>query len=225
VFLGEGGKVRHGKVGSINERGNIMAKNEQTVSIPKIDIRHFTIRLVGDSPLIVHKWSDKAKKEMLDKQMKKAKTGREAKDPWQDYVNSLYWLTEQPANPLQMEIDFAKFGFPAIGFKASAVSAGYRSGITKDKVSSYGAFHIVGDMVEIQGKPEIREDMVRIQQTTDIRYRAEFKQWSAEITIRYNANVMSMEQIINLFNLGGFAVGVGEWRPEKGGSFGMYHVE
>lgn len=199
--------------------------NTQEVSIPKIDIKLFTLKIIGDSPLIVHKWNEKAKREMLDKQMKKAKAGKDAKDPWADYVGSLYWLTEQPEKPKQSDIDQAKFGFPAIGFKAAAVSAGYRSGITKDKVSSNGAFHVVGDMVEIIGKPEIREDMVRIQQTTDIRYRGEFKEWSAEITIRYNANVMSIEQIINLFNLGGFAVGIGEWRPEKGGSFGMYHVE
>ena len=199
--------------------------NTQEVNIPRIDIKLFTLKIIGDSPLIVHKWSEKAKREMLDKQMKKAKAGKDAKDPWADYVGSLYWMTEMPEKPKQEDIETAKFGFPAIGFKAAAVSAGYRSGITKDKVSSNGAFHVVGDMVEIIGKPEIREDMVRIQQTTDIRYRGEFKQWSAEITIRYNANVMSMEQIINLFNLGGFAVGIGEWRPEKGGSFGMYHVE
>ena len=31
--------------------------------------------------------------------------------------------------------------------------------------------------------------------------------------------------ILMLFNLGGFACGVGEWRAEKGGSFGMFHVE
>jgi hypothetical protein len=34
-----------------------------------------------------------------------------------------------------------------------------------------------------------------------------------------------MEQIVNLFNIGGFACGVGEWRPGKDGSNGMFHVE
>ena len=68
--------------------------------------------------------------------------------------------------------------------------------------------------------------MVRIGMgVADLRYRGEFKQWSTTLNIRYNANVMSMEQIVNLFNIGGFSCGVGEWRPEKGGSNGMFHVE
>ena len=46
----------------------------QAVSIPAIDIRTAIIKVVGDSPLIMHKWSEKARKEILDKQMKKAKT-------------------------------------------------------------------------------------------------------------------------------------------------------
>ena len=41
-------------------------KNNETVSIaiPPIDVRVTTIKVVGDSPLIVHKWSEKAKKEI-----------------------------------------------------------------------------------------------------------------------------------------------------------------
>lgn len=61
--------------------------------------------------------------------------------------------------------------------------------------------------------------------TADIRYRGEFPEWSTEITLRYNANVLSPEQVANLFNVAGFAVGVGEWRPQRDGSFGMFHVE
>ena len=43
----------------------------------------------------------------------------------------------------------------------------------------------------------------------------------------YNENVLSMEQIVNLFNIAGFGAGVGEWRPgsKSGGSFGMFHVD
>ena len=116
----------------------------------------------------------------------------------------------------------AKFSFPAIAFKAAAVDGGYRSGVTANKTASRGAFHIVGDMVEIIGTPEMREDMVRIGMgTADIRYRGEFKKWSAVLNVRYNADAMSMEQIVNLFNIGGFACGIGEWRPAKDGSFGI----
>lgn len=49
-------------------------KKEENITIPAINIQTAIIRVVGDSPLIMHKWSEKAKKEILDKQMKKAKT-------------------------------------------------------------------------------------------------------------------------------------------------------
>lgn len=44
-------------------------KTESTVIIPAINIQYATVRVAGDSPLIVHKWSEKAKKEILDKQL------------------------------------------------------------------------------------------------------------------------------------------------------------
>lgn len=207
-------------------------KENKEVFIPAINIQTATIKIVGDSPLIMHKWSEKAKKEILDKQMKKAKTkGHDAKDPVADFINSMYWLEGEPDE--KTEEGFAKaiqngarFGFPSVAFKASAVSAGYRCGVTKDKVSMNAAFHIDGEFVEIHGIPEMREDMVKIAMgTADIRYRGEFKNWYAVFPVKYNASAISLEQLVNLFNLGGFACGVGEWRAEKGGTFGMFHVE
>lgn len=178
--------------------------------MPSMDIRYISIKLIGDSPLICHAWSPKAKKEMLDKQMKKAKGGREAKNPEKDFEESLYKVN-------------GGYGFPVRAFKKAAVDACRNiSGIPM--TLARGAFHIDGDLVPIKGEPTPREDMVRIQTTTDIRYRGEFKVWSVILSIRYNAAVLSAEQIVNLFNIAGFAVGVGEWRPEKNGSNGMFHV-
>ena len=205
---------------------------DATVTIPAINIQYATIRVVGDSPLIVHKWSEKAKKEILDNQMKKAKTkGHDAKDPVRDFIESLYWIDGEPEDKTENGFaraieNGARFGFPSVAFKASAVSAGYRSGVTRDKVSMNAAFHIDGELVEIKGIPEMREDMVRIGMgTADIRYRGMFSEWSATIQVKYNASAISLEQLVNLINLGGFACGLGEWRPEKGGQFGMFHVE
>ncbi len=201
------------------------------VTIPAIDVRMATIKVVGDSPLIVHKWSTKAKREILDKQMKKAKSkGHDAKDPVADFIDSLYWLEGEPeekteAGFLQAVQNGARFGFPAVAFKAAAVAAGYRSGVTPNKVSMNAAFHINGEYVEICGVPEMREDMVKVGMgTADIRYRGEFKEWSAAFPVEFNAGAISLEQLINLFNLAGFACGIGEWRIEKGGSNGAFHV-
>lgn len=197
----------------------------EELHIPALDIKCFDVLIIGDSPLIVHAWSDKAKKMMLDKQMKKATKGREAKDPFMDFVDSMYWLTKKPKKPTMEDVLSAKFGFPTIAFKAAAVDSGYQQGILSKKTTARGAFHIIGDYAEIEGIPEIREDMVRVGQgVADIRYRGEFKEWRTVLRIRYNASSISSEQIVSLFNVAGFACGVGEWRPSKDGSFGTFHV-
>jgi hypothetical protein len=186
---------------------------DQTITLPRLSIKTIKLRLVGDSALICHAWSEKAKRQMLEKQMKIAQQAKSAKDPQEDYEQSLYKHPD------------GGYGFPAVAFKNAAVDAcSSIAGVTK--VEARGAFHIMGDLVKIQGDPTPREDMVRISMgTADIRYRGEFRTWSADITLRHNENVLSAEQIANLFNTAGFAVGVGEWRPQRDGSFGMFHVE
>lgn len=183
------------------------------IEMPQLTIQKLDIVLVGDSELICHAWSKKAKEEMLAKQMKKAKAPKAAKDPEQDFRESLYPHPD------------GGYGFPSVAFKSAAVDAcSHVANITK--VEARGAFHIIGDLVKIEGEPTMREDMVRIAMgTADIRYRGEFKKWRAHFTLRYNVNVLSPEQILNLFDTAGFAVGVGEWRPQKDGSKGMFHVE
>lgn len=202
---------------------------EQAVAfeLPKIDIRFLTVEVVGDSPLIVHKWSEKAKKEMLDKQMKKASAGKQAKDPWMDYCESMYWLDGMPEKPTEKDIKKARFGFPAVAFKACAIDAAYQQGAIAKKTTARGAFHLVDELVEIKGTPQMREDMVQVggmSKVADIRYRGEFPKWRATLNIRYNAKAISPEQILNMLNIGGFSNGVGEWRPSKDGSFGTFHV-
>lgn len=185
---------------------------QQSVEIPALNIGTMELTLVGDSALICHAWSHKAKKAMLDKQMKKAKQARETRDPEQDFKDSLYPMGKKD------------YGFPAVAFKSAAVDAcSHVADVTK--VQARGAFHIIGDMVKIDGTPTPREDMVRVMMSSDIRFRGEFKTWKAKLLIRYNANMLSPSQIVNLFNTAGFCCGIGEWRPQRDGSFGMFHVQ
>jgi len=202
------------------------------ISIPAMKIEKFSLRIVGDSPLISHAWSEKAKLMMLQKQQKKASAGKEVRRPMVEYADSLYWLSEKPDtdNMSDEEIYLAtqggRFGFPTVAFKAAAIDGGYQQGVLEKKTTARGAFHIEGEYAEIEGIPSLREDMARIGMgAADLRYRAEFKNWSTNISIRFNANAMSKEQICNLFNIGGFSCGVGDWRPAKDGTFGTFHIE
>lgn len=190
-----------------------MAKKQEPIELPRLNLQTIELTVIGDSPLICHAWSHKAKQMMLDKQMKKAVPKKEAKDPEQDFKDSLY---EHPEGG---------YGFPAVAFKAAAVSA-VRAIEGMTMTAARGMFHVIGELVKINGAPTPREDMVRIGNgIADIRYRGEFRQWSATLLVRFNADVISAEQLIHLFNVAGFNCGIGENRPGKsGGPFGMFHV-
>jgi len=189
----------------------VKTTNPGMLEIPELKIRVVHIKLVGDSPLIVHAWSKKARQEMLDKQMGKATAKKAPKDPEQDYREAFYYCED------------GRYGFPAVAFKSAAVDAASQlSGLTK--VFLRGAFHILGEMVPIEGEPRMREDMVRVGMgTADIRFRPEFPEWSVTVPVRFSS-VITLEQIVHLFNQAGFSCGIGEWRPQKDGPFGMYHV-
>lgn len=211
--------------------------NTEVIEIRPIEIKKVTIRIVGDTPLIMHAWSEKAKRMMLEAQMGIAKgKKKEAKNPVDDFIRSMYWLTPMPEDGTMESFEEAiangaRFGFPVTAFKQAAISAAYRMGWAKDKMSMRGAFFIDSDengMIEIHSDtPEMREDMVKVGMgTADIRYRGEFKNWYADLTISYNANGQySLENIVNIINAGGYVCGVGEWRPERDGQNGMFHVQ
>ena len=207
----------------------VTKKKDTAIELPPLNIQLMEVTIVGDTPLIVHAWSKKALTEMLDKQLKKAKGAREAKDPVQDFKDSLYVLPD------------GGFGFPSVAFKNAAVTACTSvAGITK--IAARQAFQVVGEDVDVDGvfegskarhnlarikgsDPVMREDTVRVGMgTADIRYRGEFAGWHSKILVRYNGNVLSESQILNILNTAGFAVGIGEWRPEKNGQYGLFHV-
>ena len=176
-----------------------MATNTKSelVSIAPIEEAVALVRVVGDSPLITHAWDAKAKREILEKEMNLTKTKkREPKNPTADFCASMYWLTPMPEEFTDEAVDealkTARFGFPVTGFKQAGISAAYRLGWAKDKMSLRGAFHITPDaygyyagdlrlnsagtkidiipnvfrrnqLIEIKGcKPVMRQDMVTV---------------------------------------------------------------
>ena len=54
--------------------------------------------------------------------------------------------------------------------------------------------------------------------------RPQFNEWSCKFKIIYNAGLVSVEQIFNAFNIAGFNIGIGGWRPISGGDYGQFEV-
>lgn len=236
-------------------------KKVELIEIKPIEMTEVTVRIVGDTPLIMHAWSAKAKREILYKEVFGKKLGDEKRDPIKDFCSSMYWLTPMPEEfdeeTVCKALNVARFGFPVTAFKQAAISAAYRMGWTKDKMSTRGCFFIDPDatsyysgdlevdldkkainiipnvpraeqLIEIHSDtPIIREDMVKVGMgSADMRYRGEFQNWSCELKIRYNTNgAYRLDQILNMINAGGTVCGIGEWRPERDGQYGLYHIE
>jgi hypothetical protein len=188
--------------------------------------------IIGDTPLITHAWSEKARRDMLQKQVKATKPGKEARDPQTDFVNSLYEMGE------------GIYGFPVSGIKNCILSAAHKDkGLARTQVAA--ALWLDGDMVRTRpalagavcdmplcrifgSAPEMREDMVRVgaglNKTATLTYRAQFRIWAISVKGRVNASVLPLETLAFLVNEAGLATGIGEWRNERKGMFGAFHL-
>lgn len=188
------------------------------IIIPTLSRVRMIVPIIGTTPLITHKWSEKAKRQMLDKQQGKKKA-KEVRDPQADYEASIYRTTD------------GKPGFPVLAFKAATVRGAKLAGLKMTEVRQMITVH--GDpsddgtqeLAPLIGEPVMREDMVRVGMTTDLRYRAQFTEWATALVVDFYPTVIAQESVLSLVAFGGQTVGVGEWRPEKGGQNGTYEID
>lgn len=186
--------------------------------LKRIEKGRLVVSIEGTSPLIVHRWSEKAKEMMLQKMQTKTRTPKAPRDPLADFESSMYRLAD------------GGHGFPAVAFKAAMVdSARLFDGVKMTELRA--ALHVVGEGPEqlvriISGDPRMREDTVRVGMgTADLRYRAEYSPWSAELVINFVPRLLGAESIIAIVDAAGLG-GVGEWRPSKAktGIYGTFQV-
>ena len=198
-----------------------MTSNTPQITINKIDTETLIVPIIGTAPLIMHKFSEKAKRQMLDA-MQGRKTPKQAKDPEAEYKAAAY------------RHDDGTYGFPVIAFKAATVGAArfFDKSVTMTMLRQALFFDADLSRTEgqklarIDGEPTMREDVVRVGQGgTDLRYRPEFTDWSTEVTVTYVRSLLTRESVLSLIEAGGMGVGVGEWRPEKRGDFGTYQID
>lgn len=188
------------------------------ISINKIGTETLRIPIVGTTPLIVNRFPEKAKQEMLDRMTGRAKP-KKRKDPVADYEAALHRLKD------------GRYGFPALGFKAATVGGARYYGKDVSMVSLRQCLFFHGELgtdgnqlVAIEGEPRMREDVVRLP-AADLRYRPEFVEWRVALEVRYVTAILDRESVLSLVDAGGMGVGVGEWRPEKKGDFGCYQID
>ena len=182
--------------------------------IPRMDLRMAELYFIGTTELVVHKWSEKSLGAMADKDEQRAKQAHGKRKPEQEFQDAKYILED------------GSHGFPANAFRLAMIDAGTSCpGITKTAIRQ--SLHVLDDFVKIHGEVSMRRDTVRLSgagNKASLRYRPGYKDWWCMLRVEYNAGMLSEEQLVNLANLAGFAVGIGEHRPQKNGSWGRFRV-
>jgi len=195
------------------------------VLIPPIISDTLRVTVVGDTPLILNRWSQKAKQQMRDKQILGIRARKQPKKPKELFEAAKY------------KSKSGQEGMSILSFKAAMVDAAQHVDGVKMKFLK-GCFFITADFydadhvpcVRIQGKAKMREDVVHVGMgTADLRYRPEYSPWKVTLLIQYRRDLITPDQVVNLLNQAGFSGGVGEWRPSspmgKSGEFGRFHVQ
>lgn len=188
------------------------------VKLAPINKQRVTMRINGLSPLIQHQWGEKALGMMRDKHAGKKTKTRDVRDPEQEGREAAYTT------------DDGKYGVPAMAVKSAVIAAAHKDiGVEKTLVRK-ALFLVCKDsrkVIEMDcDDPVITEDPVRVGQgSADLRYRPYFHRWSVVMTWEIDAELLRVEDLLNLIDRAGFGVGIGEWRPEKGGEYGRFEVD
>lgn len=197
------------------------AESATGISISAIAIQTMLVPIIGTTPLIMHRFSEKAKRQMLDNAQGK-KSPKEPKDPDAEYEAAFYRFAG------------GGFGLPVTAFKQATIGAARFYGKNQVQMTSLKQFIFMnGEMgvdgqslARVVGEPTMREDVVRVGRGgADLRYRPEFMPWSTMLRVTYVTSALTRDSVLSLIDAGGLGVGVGEWRPERDGDFGRYAID
>jgi len=198
-----------------------MGKLEKlSVDINRLGRSAVTAYLVGATPLILHRMSQKAMKELLLPGRKKNRMDREQTlkhDPIKEYRESAYLDPDPEAQTLLQHLGSA--------FKKAIAGAALDTpGAFKTQI---GRLVVVpAERVSIYGIPKLHMSIVRsagMNKTPDVRTRLIVPEWACSLDIHY-AN-MKHTDICNLLVNAGITQGTGDGRVEKGAlAFGQWDL-
>jgi hypothetical protein len=178
--------------------------------------------IVGTSPLILNRMSEKAKHELLMPKGRKnaAEKATSLKHiPVDEYRASAHTLKDD-SQPTLLAI-------PSTAFKGSIRTAALdMPGAKKAQIGRLT--YIAGEYVGVYGVPRLFMSITRsadMNKTPDVRTRAIVPAWACRVKITFVQPLIRAQAVANLLAAAGITVGVGDWRPEKGaGSYGQFRI-
>lgn len=184
------------------------------VALQQLNKKNIRVKIRGITPLLIEKMS-------MD--VVEAYNKRKG----QKIVKKDTRLEEEKVEEKIHRTEDGNVGFPSTGFHKGMIEvAPYLDGLNKKLVR--GSVRFVDNLIPVNFKKR-KNNLAWGRDSGTTRaprkiVRPEFQKWTCELKIDYNASNISAEQIINLLNWAGFQMGIGSWRPEKGGVYGQYEV-
>lgn len=197
-------------------------EKSMVIEIEEVVKSQMEVSVVGTSPIILNRMSQKAKEDLLMGAKKKNKTEKESQAkhyPLQEYQASPYRIANENSPTL--------IGIMSTAFKGAMRTAALDlPGSSKAQIGRL--VYVEGDLVPIYGVPQIFMSITRsadINKTPDVRTRAIIPKWAATMTISFVSPIIKPKALLNLLAAGGITSGVGDWRPEKGkGDYGQFRI-
>lgn len=206
----------------VNGNGDAAANgNGEAIVVKSPNLITATFHIYGQTPYVQHKFSEKAKKQMLEAQQQTRGTSRKAREPRDieaDYQGAFY------------RTEAGRYGIPAPSFRSALISACRVAGMmmTRAKLSIF----CVADGLDVEdgtplvnliaGEPERTELPVRLESgTASISIRPMWREWEADVKLRWDADQLSEQDVANLLERAGQQVGIGEGRNDSKKSNGM----
>lgn len=197
-------------------------KKDDLIEVLKVARGSLTYCLRGTSPLILHRMSEKAKRELLLPSGRKTAADKASSmkhNPVAEFRASAYMMhgDGHPTRLAQVSTAFKK---------AIASTALDMPGAAKAQIARLT--YVEGEYVGIYGIPKLFMAVTRssdINRTPDVRTRAILPEWAAFVTVTFVMPQVRESVVSDLLAAAGIMRGVGDWRPEKGsGSFGQFQV-
>jgi hypothetical protein len=193
-----------------------------TVEITPVSTAERTVFLLGTTPFLCNRCSEKTKRELLFPARKKnaaEKATTLKHDPPVEYRASVY---RDPAADAATRIVH-----PGAAFRRAMASAALDiPGATKAMVGRL--VKVLEYNVSLFGVPRISAMIVREggpSRTPNVRIRALLPQWACTITLQYSHPLITDRAVFNLLAASGEWIGVGDGRNEKGAlTFGCFRI-
>lgn len=202
-----------------------MAKSaKQETSIDIIKIQNDTIKfcVLGSTPLILNRMSEKVMRELLMPKGKKTSAEKSSSlkhNPMQEFRDSPY-IDENDDAPTYLQ-------HLASAFKGAIKSAALDlPGASKSQIGRLT--WVNGERISIYGIPQIFCSVTRsadINRTPDVRTRSIVPKWAAYVSVSFVTPLLREQGVANLMASAGITQGVGDWRPGKGsGTYGQFEL-